>query len=650
MSRIYMHQGAKEFDPELLREHQSRARDFEQHGGIKRECDLWASPFTMPEAYTWEDFRHSDIDGVDDAIKEWQGSHLQPISEDRRVFTKDLYDIRNITEGELFNKSNRSREKLLDRMGCVVDAATLKVWEKEYKQEVAIKSKWVEDADQIKQRAIDILAATHQEIRDNSMFFTVDQSKILHIHSMADIDPFLKRRHDDRYDTYDQIMFDQIAAAGYSGIELHNALNLRYVGYESTVFNLWDVDSIAIWNPDCVIQIDREIACIARLASDARFIADAYDNAMDPEYLSQWIAQNQGKVRDAISAGIISTQDIERVLLAERDIYKDIRSETTQMVANTIDNRVEWQKEQNAKPTLQLEDTIEADLAKYCYENGFKPILMKDVTIGRSRDEETFIVQSPSDFYIPAGVTLVATPYDMRNGKFVGYGDAESLSKISIARVDDFTQHDQETCVEVDNGWSVELGNEKVFLSTIDFSKEYQAIVQHQARTDPYFDHEQTQDEFHWPSCCHVDKAPERIIDPTEETYAMKVALASRCLEKGKIPIHREWSLRAFEQDDMGDRGTIRKSKMEPGMSLTCQGESLGIIQDIWTDKDEWGHSIYVFETDTAIISTDIDFTKEYDTLVQTIERSQDFDSQMIFSGNEMDELGEDIEMDCPIL
>lgn len=78
-------------------------------------------------------------------------------------------------------------------------------------------------------------------------FFLKEEAKILEIHNMDDILPFVNGRPSIFEET---INFKKLYES-FDGMELFLSENWRF--HDSILFYAWDVDSIVIWNPDIII-------------------------------------------------------------------------------------------------------------------------------------------------------------------------------------------------------------------------------------------------------------------------------------------------------------------------------------------------------------------------------------------------------------
>ena len=105
----------------------------------------------------------------------------------------------------------------------------------------------------------------HPESLEKEFKFTLSkQAKILQIHKEKEIIPFLKNYNPNRErlffnicgsvtDFEDELDIDKLYAK-YDGIEVF--MSEDYIHFHNGLFNLWDVDSICIWNLDKVRPLE----------------------------------------------------------------------------------------------------------------------------------------------------------------------------------------------------------------------------------------------------------------------------------------------------------------------------------------------------------------------------------------------------------
>lgn len=294
MKTIYKHQGHKEFNPELL------ARCIAERWGEgfgewnKVEAALWCSPYNQPNVITWENFYISDYSDVS------------------RSLLKDFSDIHPIS------CYFENWDDLVVSMRCSDEILSNDDFLQPYMDEHELTIEQLrEEMTKLYEHLQPVLYGYYQETcRDNAFYFVVDESKVLSANVPADLDEYLIKKEGYYRDFVD---FDKIRNDGYAALELCSRVNFR-----NSTFNMWDCASMSIWDGGIVTVIDREIANISRLANDAHivheygrdsvFTVDQADDHMNTEYLYQWMQDNQEKVVDAVAQGIISQEDIEKVL------------------------------------------------------------------------------------------------------------------------------------------------------------------------------------------------------------------------------------------------------------------------------------------------------------------------------------------------
>lgn len=94
----------------------------------------------------------------------------------------------------------------------------------------------------------------HIERLEHSFRFTLDRfAKILTVKSNADIDRFIKP-YNNSLMIMKRIDFNAIVNAGYDGVELIHGDKWEELHYG--LFYSWDVDSIVIWNPDVIVEVN----------------------------------------------------------------------------------------------------------------------------------------------------------------------------------------------------------------------------------------------------------------------------------------------------------------------------------------------------------------------------------------------------------
>jgi hypothetical protein len=277
MQKIYIHIGNQFYDHKQLeatQEFELGLRDKPRHG-------MWASPFNIKGADTWEYFASANLNQ----------------NANRHV------DVLNRRESQRF-------EVHLKEAGYSKD----EFYQLPYPQRSEITKDYDYCAyaytpDEM-QKAIELDRQSQYQYgaseRINSFAFTVDQDKILQVTTMFDIAPYIKAQPlGDSGLSYDVIDFDKIKGDGYSGVELCNACGLHY-----GVFSTWDVDSIVIWDPNCVHEIPKEIAYIARSIADAKDMFDAHDPMSDDVTLTRWLAEHIPLIDIAIENEIFTKQEI----------------------------------------------------------------------------------------------------------------------------------------------------------------------------------------------------------------------------------------------------------------------------------------------------------------------------------------------------
>jgi len=88
-------------------------------------------------------------------------------------------------------------------------------------------------------------------------YFTLsDSAKIFEVHSEDDILPYLISTGTPTFTKTsigDGIDFDRIFREGYDGMELF--ISEDYSMHDG-VFNVWDCDSIVVWNPDVIQEVE----------------------------------------------------------------------------------------------------------------------------------------------------------------------------------------------------------------------------------------------------------------------------------------------------------------------------------------------------------------------------------------------------------
>ena len=308
MSRIYMYQSRRDepvqLDPKKLENSKMPSLQEEERNGHaawpKPTYGLWASPFTDPDAYVWEYYFHYIF--KDPPMPETE--KLDQMKED--ALNQYLVE-RGLNRNELWDMDLEQRKMVLEE------------WEK--MPPVYTKEEY---AAALKTDEVSYIQSCATKRNEQSFYFAVEQSKTLHVNSLDDIVPFVKEEHvKDVLNGKDgTILFDKINDAGYHGVELHSALNLH-----DTVFYSWDVDSIVIWNPDCIKPVDRGIAYIARCATGIYNEIDEQDPMMSVNGLIEWIDKNQDIVQQAIDDQIITTEDVTSVLSLKYDISNILQVE-----------------------------------------------------------------------------------------------------------------------------------------------------------------------------------------------------------------------------------------------------------------------------------------------------------------------------------
>ena len=310
MISVYMHQGSDAFDPAVLEHNVSEYWD-KWRDSSKMACALWASPFNDTKDNSWERFWYSDYGNV-------EKNALMEASFDKGMHT--IFIEQNFCDiDDMISFYTQPMDPMAKRLVTFAknNDMGVTVTKDDIKQ-------WVAEAPSIIEKAKAIAESKCQEFRGNSFYFTVDDSKILHIRNKFDIEPYVKdvTPPEISFKMF-AIDYDKIRADGYGGIELHNASTMRY----DSLFYTWDVDSIAIWDPDCMRPIEKEIAVLSRLASNTTNFIDIFDPTFNKDYLFDWIGQNMDIVQRAIDDGVITLSNIQQIFTSQESAGKEIKKD-----------------------------------------------------------------------------------------------------------------------------------------------------------------------------------------------------------------------------------------------------------------------------------------------------------------------------------
>lgn len=288
MQRIYTHIGNSpmepHFDPENLRNSQ---RD-ELGVSDKPSYGLWASPFNDKSSCQWEWYLATEMN---------KNAHRRE---------RQLEDIEHTRFDMYLNSRGLTRDQYY-----ALPADKFRQINSDYGQLPPTYTKEEMAAAQAMDREDRLNYGAHK--RECAFHFYVNQDNILHVHDIRDIAPYLQFK--EGYSLW-RIDFDKIKADGHSGMELHNATKMR-----GTIFWSWDVDSIVIWDPDCVKPVDRNIAYIARSIADAKDEFDARDPLSDDVTLARWLADNIDVIDKAVADGVFEPKEVATFI--ERAIELD---------------------------------------------------------------------------------------------------------------------------------------------------------------------------------------------------------------------------------------------------------------------------------------------------------------------------------------
>ena len=606
---IYMHisgKGSAEFDPQKMIDAQQKP--YEDHMGSKRECDLWASPFTEKNAFTWEEFWYADTSWTESLARSQCKDSIAPKSEQQRAFEERLELNRlPIMDYAFYPASFRKQNKVIKESFRFTDPAQIMeyqkqipVWAKVYEARENADRRWAQYGEDVQNFIRQTIADKFGGIRKNAFFFAVDQDKLLHVREMSDIEQFIATA--DEQHPYGQILYDKLQDAGYSGIELHNPRGLRYgPDGKQTVFYLWDVNSVEIWDPTCVKVIDREIACIARMARVDCTAIDLYDQYMNHDNLKIWMANNPDAVKNATHSGILSAKDVHDV---QHCIYN------TWNARAAIEKSINSHERQEYKEyKIELSRTLEQDLAKYCVEEKVRPILLKGEMPGTHTGSDTFDVLEWAD--LEDG--FIAKMYNMADGSFACSGEERNMFITPGCGID-----------HMEEGFVFETadGKNKILFSNIDFSEEYRIQKAEWEEAHPYRRKEAVlpalDTEGVVPTEYNLMSAPTNIIDLSSQRAAAKELLAQKCIETGKAPGNADnvWAIG-------GEKMTLRFSMMEPGMQIKGPGQDFGDLIETYHDQ---GLRLKVLETDTHIVTVGeyMDFSHEYGKTIKERSMNQE--------------------------
>ena len=93
-----------------------------------------------------------------------------------------------------------------------------------------------------------------ESLNRNFKFTLKDSAKILHLHSMEDAMEILKINEIYGSTTFYKLDVEKLYS-NYDGVELHISEDFNNFR-RNNVFNMWDVDSICVWNSEIVEVID----------------------------------------------------------------------------------------------------------------------------------------------------------------------------------------------------------------------------------------------------------------------------------------------------------------------------------------------------------------------------------------------------------
>ena len=308
--------------------------------------------------------------------------------------------------------------------------------------------------------------------RNHAIYFEVDDSKILSVSELEDIKPFVKGlqiityNETNDYDNYQYIKgrvdFDAIRDAGYSGVDLRAAEHL----HETEMFRFWDVNSIVIWEPSCVRQIDQEIAYIARMDNGTYTKFDQCDPKMDVDYLSKWVCDNQSKVKAYVQKGVVTQETVDNLLVRKYD----------RKYVSPLENAIDDIDRNSTKYKI----------AKYCYDNDLLPYYLTSGTLIRERDGVEMslfqLVKQPRDderYVVKDGVCSMKSER-WKPFAILEYSDVPKELRMDL---DSFLITEIEgTLFDYEFGHALIVqdprDNVEKMLSTVDFTKEYEAVVQ----------------------------------------------------------------------------------------------------------------------------------------------------------------------------
>lgn len=251
----------------------------------KPDMGLWGSPFNTEDRNTWEIFYYGNYLSSSDV---YRGEARRMSDANHRHYIKELEQTFKIGWNQYVNMPNSELAKYKEQMTFPYSKEDIKAATKR---------------DEIK-RFEDI-----RNIRKRAFFFTVDDSKVLHVKTLKDIEPYCIEKDPAPLMSRFSIDFDKMREDGYHGLDLSMCADFR------SMFYAWDVSSIVMWDISTVDEVAPELARISRLSYGTRNYLDDKDYMMSTEFVLDYMKDNLDSLVEAEKKGLCTYDDVYNAIV-----------------------------------------------------------------------------------------------------------------------------------------------------------------------------------------------------------------------------------------------------------------------------------------------------------------------------------------------
>lgn len=288
MKTIYMHiprNGNKRFDKELFPKEVPSPLSHTHAFLNKPDIGLWGSPFNTEDRNTWEMYYYGNYLSCKD-VYQGEGRRM------REANDSHYYDQLEKTFKIGWNQYIQMPESELQKYRAQM---TMPYSEKEIRiATMKDESRRLEDI---------------KNIRRDAFFFTVDDSKVLHIKTLDDIEPYVVEKDPAPLMTKFSIDFEKIKEDGYHGLDLTMCADFK------CLFYAWDVSSIVMWDISTVEEVSPELARISRISYSPRNLIDDKDMMMTKDFVLDYMKDNLDALMDAEKKGLCSYDDVYNAIV-----------------------------------------------------------------------------------------------------------------------------------------------------------------------------------------------------------------------------------------------------------------------------------------------------------------------------------------------